>query len=223
MENFFDLDNPDVAFGGNNMTGFTIDTMLKQLESMARELPAFWTRENSPGFTINAPPNGPVNSKSDPDESRELKWDFTKLFVSKSQIAKISILKDVRGVIKPSRMTLLLGPPGCGKTTLMLALSGKLNQSLKVTGEISYNGHRLEEFVPQKTSTYISQHDLHIAEMTVRETLDFSACCQGVGSRAEIMMEVSRREKQAGILPDPDVDTYMKLPIENPAVACPVP
>ncbi|XP_043687310.1 pleiotropic drug resistance protein 3-like [Telopea speciosissima] len=107
-------------------------------------------------------------------------------------------------------MTLLLGPPGCGKTTLMLALSGKLNQSLKVTGEISYNGHSLEEFVPQKTSAYISQHDLHIAEMTVRETLDFSACCQGVGSRAEIMMEVSRREKQAGILPDPDVDTYMK-------------
>ncbi|XP_043687959.1 pleiotropic drug resistance protein 3-like [Telopea speciosissima] len=29
--------------------------------------------------------------------------DFTKLFGSKSQIAKISILKDVRGVIKPSR------------------------------------------------------------------------------------------------------------------------
>jgi len=41
----------------------------------------------------------------------------------------------------------------------------------------------LEEFVPQKTAAYVSQHDLHIPEMTVRETLDFSACCQGVGSR----------------------------------------
>lgn len=51
-------------------------------------------------------------------------------------------------------------------------------------GEISYNGLRLEEFVPQKTSAYVSQYDLHIPEMTVRETLDFSACCQGVGSRA---------------------------------------
>lgn len=46
--------------------------------------------------------------------------------------------------------------------------------------------------------------------MTVRETIDFSAHCQGVGSRADIMLEVSRREKEAGIVPDPDVDTYMK-------------
>ncbi|KAJ4976200.1 hypothetical protein NE237_001306 [Protea cynaroides] len=136
--------------------------------------------------------------------------DFTKLWGSKSQTANINILHDISGVIKPGRMALLLGPPGCGKTTLMLALSGKLNQALKVTGDISYNGHRLEEFVPQKTAAYISQHDLHIAEMTVRETLDFSACCQGVGSRAEIMVDVSRGEKQAGILPDPDVDIYMK-------------
>ena len=50
-------------------------------------------------------------------------------------------------------------------------------------GEITYNGHRLEEFVPRKTSAYINQRDLHVAEMTVRETLDFSARCQGVGNR----------------------------------------
>jgi len=42
---------------------------------------------------------------------------------------------------------------------------------------------KLEEFFPEKTSSYISQHDLHIPQMTVRETLDFSARCQGVGSR----------------------------------------
>lgn len=40
----------------------------------------------------------------------------------------------------------------------------------------------MHEFVPQKTSAYISQRDLHIGEMTVRETLAFSARCQGVGS-----------------------------------------
>ncbi|KAM7279245.1 hypothetical protein ACFE04_006379 [Oxalis oulophora] len=53
------------------------------------------------------------------------------LVTNKSDGSKISILKDVRGIIKPSRLTLLLGPPGCGKTTLLSALAGKLD-SLKV-------------------------------------------------------------------------------------------
>ncbi len=37
--------------------------------------------------------------------------------------------------------------------------------------------------MPEKTAAYISQNDLHVGEMTVRETLDFSAQCQGVGTR----------------------------------------
>ncbi|KAI8531785.1 hypothetical protein RHMOL_Rhmol11G0162400 [Rhododendron molle] len=136
--------------------------------------------------------------------------DCTKLVGLKSQEAKINIIDDFNGIIMPRRMTLLLGPPGCGKTTLLKALSGNLDKSLKVAGEVSYNGQQLEEIIPQKTSAYISQNDLHIPKMTVRETLDFSARCQGVGTRAEIMVEVIRREKQARIVPDPDIDTYMK-------------
>ncbi|KAL3515878.1 hypothetical protein ACH5RR_022780 [Cinchona calisaya] len=136
--------------------------------------------------------------------------DLAKIFGLKSQEAKICIISDVSGIIKPGRMTLLLGPPGCGKTSLLKALSGNLDKSLKVSGEITHNGYKLTEFVPQKTSAYISQYDLHIPEMTVRETLNFSSRCQGVGSRAAIMTELSRREKEAGILPDLDIDTYMK-------------
>ncbi|XP_033145871.1 ABC transporter G family member 33 isoform X2 [Brassica rapa] len=136
--------------------------------------------------------------------------ELIKLSGVRTHEANISILNDVSGIIKPGRLTLLLGPPGCGKTTLLKALSGNLDKNLKLSGEISYNGHGLNEFVPQKTSAYISQNDLHIAEMTVRETIDFSARCQGVGSRTDIMMEVSKREKDGGIIPDPDVDAYMK-------------
>ncbi|KAL0010559.1 hypothetical protein SO802_005667 [Lithocarpus litseifolius] len=132
------------------------------------------------------------------------------LHILPSRKKHLSILQDVSGVIKPSRMTLLLGPPSSGKTTLLLALAGELDPDLKFSGKVTYNGHEMHEFVPQRTAAYVSQHDLHIGEMTVRETLAFSARCQGVGSRYEMLAELVRREKEANIKPDPDVDIYMK-------------
>ncbi|KAI8531778.1 hypothetical protein RHMOL_Rhmol11G0162100 [Rhododendron molle] len=144
------------------------------------------------------------------ENNKGSKRDCTKVLGLKPQKAKINIIDDFSGIIKPGRMTLLLGPPGCGKTTLLKALSGNLDKSLKVSGEIFYNGYKLEDCIPQKTSAYISQNDLHMPEMTVREALDFSARCQGVGTLAEIMAEVSRREEEAQVVPDPDIDTYMK-------------
>lgn len=122
----------------------------------------------------------------------------------------LTILKDASGIIHPSRMTLLLGPPSSGKTTLLLALAGKLDPTLKASGEITYNGYGLNEFVPQKTAAYISQNDIHVGEMTVKETLDFSARCQGVGARYDLLIELARREKAAGIFPEPEVDLFMK-------------
>ncbi|KAG6519908.1 ABC transporter G family member 42-like [Zingiber officinale] len=122
----------------------------------------------------------------------------------------LTILKDVSGIVQPSRMTLLLGPPSSGKTTLLLALAAKLDPTLKVSGEITYNGHRLDEFVPQKTAAYISQNDVHVGEMTVKETLDFSGRCQGVGARYDLLSELASREKDAGIFPEAEVDLFMK-------------
>ncbi|KAG0455165.1 hypothetical protein HPP92_024457 [Vanilla planifolia] len=52
-----------------------------------------------------------------------------------------------------------------------------------MTGEVTYNGYKMCEFVHQRTAAYISQHDMHTGEMTVKETLDFSARSQGVGDR----------------------------------------
>ncbi|KAL0426517.1 UNVERIFIED_CONTAM: ABC transporter G family member 39 [Sesamum latifolium] len=108
------------------------------------------------------------------------------------------------------RLTLLLGPPGSGKSSFLLSLAGKLDKTLKTSGSINYCGHEFHEFVPQRTCAYISQHDLHHGEMTVRETLDFSGRCLGVGLRYQMLAELSRREKDAGIKPDPEIDAFMK-------------
>ncbi|OVA03613.1 ABC transporter-like [Macleaya cordata] len=138
----------------------------------------------------------------------EMALGVIKLSPSKKRTNKI--LRDVSGIVKPSRMTLLLGPPASGKTTFLLALAGKLDKDLRETGKVTYCGHDLSEFVPQRTCAYISQHDLHYGELTVRETLDFSGRCLGVGTRYDMLVELSRREKEAGIKPDPEIDAFMK-------------
>ena len=54
------------------------------------------------------------------------------------------------------RITLLLGPPGCGKTSLLKALSGTLNQSLKVSHfhntENDYINHQNEDIKIKRIS-----------------------------------------------------------------------
>ncbi|KAM0924026.1 hypothetical protein ACQ4PT_005152 [Festuca glaucescens] len=132
------------------------------------------------------------------------------LHILPSRKRKLPILHGISGIIKPRRMTLLLGPPGSGKTTFLLALAGRLGSDLQVSGKVTYNGHEMGDFVPERTAAYVSQHDLHIGEMTVRETLVFSARCQRVGYLHDLLLELLRREEASNIKPDVDIDVFMK-------------
>ncbi|KAK9906143.1 hypothetical protein M0R45_002849 [Rubus argutus] len=51
--------------------------------------------------------------------------------IGMAKTTNLTILKDASGIIKPSRMALLLGPPSSGKTTLLLALAGKCGPKLE--------------------------------------------------------------------------------------------
>ncbi|XP_047054325.1 ABC transporter G family member 35-like [Lolium rigidum] len=130
------------------------------------------------------------------------------LHILPSRKRKLPILHGISGIIKPRRMTLLLGPPGSGKTTFLLALAGRLGSDLQVSGKVTYNGHEMGDFVPERTAAYVSQHDLHIGEMTVRETLVFSARCQRY--LHDLLLELLRREEASNIKPDVDIDVFMK-------------
>ncbi|KAH7845281.1 hypothetical protein Vadar_000300 [Vaccinium darrowii] len=57
------------------------------------------------------------------------------LHIIPSRKIPMVILHDVSGIIKPGRLTLLLGPPSSGKTTLLRALAGKLHPDLKALSQ----------------------------------------------------------------------------------------
>ncbi|KAM0913296.1 hypothetical protein ACQ4PT_012244 [Festuca glaucescens] len=122
----------------------------------------------------------------------------------------IKIINGASGTIPPSRMTLLLGAPGSGKTTFLKALAGKLDSSLKLKGKVMYNGKEVNSSTPQYLRAYVSQYDLHHAEMTVRETIDFSSKMLGTNNEFEMLGEAIRRKKGVINKVDQDLDSFIK-------------
>ncbi|KAL3140482.1 hypothetical protein ABBQ38_004739 [Trebouxia sp. C0009 RCD-2024] len=134
-----------------------------------------------------------------------------KLKLMKATKTDFCLVDSLSGTLRPGRITLLLGPPGAGKSTLLNALAGRLHKStLKVTGDITYNGKGFDEFRAVHTSSYVDQNDLHQPLLTVKETMDFAARVQGVGHKAEELQELQKREKEQSIEPDWEVDALLK-------------
>lgn len=136
----------------------------------------------------------------------------------KPPMATYRILQNVSGVLKPGRVTLLLGPPGGGKSMLMQALCGAA--PVGTTGSITYNGHNLSEFNVVRTARYIAQFDLHNPQLTVRETLTFSAMVQGPGYNTDLLRLLEERERAQGIAPDPAVAELMSGLHHNEDPSC---
>jgi len=93
------------------------------------------------------------------------------------------ILKGITGMIKPGRLTLVLGPPGCGKTSFLRAISGKTigkgHPGTVTEGDIRYNERDIHELKNRAAwVSYVGQDDEHQALLTVRETLNFAFKCR---------------------------------------------
>lgn len=82
------------------------------------------------------------------------------------------LLDNVSGYCVPGTMTALMGESGAGKTTLLNTLAQR-NVGV-ITGDMLVNGRPIDASFERRTG-YVQQQDLHIAEMTVRESLIFSA------------------------------------------------
>jgi len=83
------------------------------------------------------------------------------------------------GTIPSGQMTLLLAPPGAGKSQFVKAIAGRLRHDKRVTGDLWYNGLTADEqlkagFFVEKLCSLVAQGDVHFANLTVRETLQFA-------------------------------------------------
>ncbi|MED6132880.1 hypothetical protein PIB30_022959 [Stylosanthes scabra] len=74
MEDVFDLDHLESAFGGKDDTGFDINKYAERMKEDDKKIPSFWTRENSPSSVPVAPQSLDsikLDSDSDPSDNEK--------------------------------------------------------------------------------------------------------------------------------------------------------
>lgn len=83
------------------------------------------------------------------------------------------LLDDIQGYVLPGTLTALMGESGACKTTLLNVLSKRVDVGV-VTGDMLINC-KVAGLSFERRTGYVQQQDLHVAELTVREALIFSA------------------------------------------------
>ena len=91
----------------------------------------------------------------------------------------VAALHSVSGQVRPGSMTLVLAPPGHGKSVLLKALAGQLQNDSKLSGDIKWNGLDSSAALAagvqaHRLCAYVDQADAHMPLLTVRETLQFA-------------------------------------------------
>ena len=87
---------------------------------------------------------------------------------------KLQLLSGISGAFRPGVLTALMGVSGSGKTTLMDVLSGRKTGGY-IEGEIYISGYPKNQATFARISGYCEQNDIHSPQITIRESLLFSA------------------------------------------------
>nr|XP_017214754.1 PREDICTED: ABC transporter G family member 3 [Daucus carota subsp. sativus]XP_017214755.1 PREDICTED: ABC transporter G family member 3 [Daucus carota subsp. sativus]XP_017214756.1 PREDICTED: ABC transporter G family member 3 [Daucus carota subsp. sativus] len=86
------------------------------------------------------------------------------------------VVKSSNGYALPGTMTVIMGPAKSGKTTLLRALVGRLEDSAKMYGEVFVNGAKSD--LPYGSYGFVERQTTLIGSLTVREFLYYSALLQ---------------------------------------------
>ncbi|XP_052766024.1 ATP-binding cassette sub-family G member 5-like [Mya arenaria] len=109
------------------------------------------------------------------------------------------VLNNVTLRLKSGEITAILGNSGSGKTSLLDVITCR--SSGKVTGGVYYNGARCTRDVIQNHATYVMQADRLLPNLTVRETLRYTASLKlpGHTSNAVIDRKVAQVITEMGL------------------------
>lgn len=88
--------------------------------------------------------------------------------------SRLQLLRDVSGAFRPGVLTALVGVTGAGKTTLMDVLAGRKTGGY-IEGNISISGYPKNQATFARISGYCEQNDIHSPNITVYESIVFSA------------------------------------------------
>eukprot|EP01097_Dermamoeba_algensis_P006793 TRINITY_DN4231_c0_g1_i5.p1 TRINITY_DN4231_c0_g1~~TRINITY_DN4231_c0_g1_i5.p1 ORF type:complete len:370 (-),score=93.71 TRINITY_DN4231_c0_g1_i5:48-1157(-) len=120
-----------------------------------------------------------------------------------------TILDDISFYLLPGMMTLMIGGPGSGKTSIFKALAHRL-KGVKASGEILFNGHAPVRKTHHRDATFVTQSDIHAPLLTVRETLKFSADCQMPETASEELKDQAVDDTLAVLGLSHRADTYVE-------------
>ncbi|XP_071709219.1 ABC transporter G family member 12-like [Rutidosis leptorrhynchoides] len=140
--------------------------------------------ENKEEQVMNSMENGGCN-----DDNRDyggdvyLMWENITVLVPNTTSININIngkikptrriLNDVTGFAQPSRIMAIMGPSGSGKSTLLDSLSGRLAGNVIMMGNVLLNGRKTR--LDYGAVAYVTQEDVLLGTLTVKETLTYSA------------------------------------------------
>jgi len=102
-----------------------------------------------------------------------LTLEFSKLSLHIPPPVDKLILAGVTGVIRPGRVTAVMGPSGAGKTTFLSVLMG--TQVKRTGGSLRINGAPGELAAFGRVLGFVPQEDVMLGELTVRENIAHSA------------------------------------------------
>ncbi|KAF3519368.1 hypothetical protein DY000_02059238 [Brassica cretica] len=103
-----------------------------------------------------------------------LAWEDLKVVIPNfGQGPTKRLLNGVNGCGEPNRIVAIMGPSGSGKSTLLDALAGRLAGNVVMSGKVLVNGKKRR--LDFGTSAYVTQEDVLLGTLTVRESIAYSA------------------------------------------------